>query len=353
MTKPQANAPIRSLPPAEWPAKDQRRWEEACRAGGRLSRGGRAAHLKQVTRKDLACRYGLFLDFLTRCGLLRADASASELITPENVAAYLQEITARVSSVSVHGAIAKLRRMGELLEPGWDAAWLRDIEQELAWEMRPAAKQGRIIDSDRIYEAGLELMRHAEEGSHIPPVRRCRLYRNGLMIALLASCPIRLKNFAAIEVEGTLRKVGEGWIIALPASHTKSGRRDERPVPETLVRKIETYLQSYRRPSTQSASLWIGRTGEPLTYAGVERIITETTRAVFGIPVSPHLFRSSAASNCYRYAPTSPGLAAAVLQHTDPSVTEKHYNRAKCVSSGMEFLNMIEGEATACAATES
>lgn len=342
MTRSQAKAPIRSLLPAEWPTKDQRHWEEACRPGGRLSRGGQAAHLKQVTRDDLACRYGLFLDFLARNGQLWEDASASELITPENVAAYLQEITARVSSVSVHGAIAKLRRMGELLEPGWNAAWLRDTEQELAWNMRPATKQGRIIDSDRIFEAGLELMQKAEEGTHLPSARRSLLFRNGLMIALLASCPIRLKNFAALELEGTFRKIGEGWIIALPASHTKSGRVDERPVPETLVERIEVYLRNFRRPSTPTTYLWIGRTGEPLTYSGVERIITETTRALFGMPVSPHLFRASAASTGYRYAPTSPGLAAAVLQHTDPCVTERHYNRAKANGYAINFAQMLE-----------
>jgi integrase/recombinase XerD len=315
----------------------QRAWAEACRPGGRLNRGGRAAHLKPVTRLDLARRYGLFLDFLVRTGRMTPQASASRLINLENVTSFIADLKSRVSSVSVHGAIAKLRRMGELLDPHWDSVWLRDIEQELAWEMRPTPK------FDRFVEAGQRLMQKAEDSSQLAPHRRAMLFRNGLMLALLAVCPIRLRNLAALEIGTTLRKVDDRWLIALPTAETKTGRADERLAPQNLCAALERYLAVYRMPKrSDETMLCIGRTGDPLGYSGVERTITETARSELGIAVNPLLFRDCAASTAYRHAGQTPGLAAALLNHTDPRVTERHYNRAKSASFAVEFGKMIQ-----------
>ena len=46
-----------------------------------------------------------------------------------------------------------------------------------------------------------------------------------------------------------------------------------------------------------------------------------------GVDVSPHLFRTAAASTAATCGGNTPHLASAVLHHTDPRVTEKHYNR--------------------------
>jgi hypothetical protein len=43
------------------------------------------------------------------------------------------------------------------------------------------------------------------------------MFRDGLLIALLAYCPIRLKNFAALEIGRSFVNVyGKWWIIAAP-----------------------------------------------------------------------------------------------------------------------------------------
>jgi hypothetical protein len=68
--------------------------------------------------------------------------------------------------------------------------------------------------------------------------------------------------------------------------------------------------------------------GAAMSYSGVERVISVTTLATVGINVSPHLFRTAAASTAAVYAGNSPHLASALLHHTDRAVTEEHYNRA-------------------------
>ena len=62
----------------------------------------------------------------------------------ENVDAYIVELRDRVGSVTVHGSICKLRRAAQFIAPGRDFTWLADIGKDLALEMRPRSKLGRV-----------------------------------------------------------------------------------------------------------------------------------------------------------------------------------------------------------------
>ena len=219
---------IRSLKLHEWPQADQVAWAEACRPGGRLTRGGLACHLTLVTRNDLAGRYGLFLDHVVRMEGPFPQNLAAASITPVRVATYVAELRARVASVTVHGSIAKLRRAAELLNPLLELDWLREVENALALEMRPAPKFHRIAASEDIILAGLTLMREAEITRSTTPLKRALLYRNGLMIALLTLCPIRLKNYSGLVLDQNLIRLGDNWHIALTAQETKERRPDEK-----------------------------------------------------------------------------------------------------------------------------
>src|SRR5215471_6776126 len=97
----------RSLPVSEWPPADHRAWEEACRPGSRFKPGGAASRLAPVSRADFAQRYGAFLGFLQRSGVLRNDAEAAAQVTLPNVEAYLADLTPRVRSVTVYNCISK------------------------------------------------------------------------------------------------------------------------------------------------------------------------------------------------------------------------------------------------------
>src|SRR3981189_3153015 len=112
-----SKAKVRSLPIELWPEADRKAWLSACRPSERLKRGGAGSHMKPITLNDLTRRYGYFLDSMNRRGLLDPTKAAGTHVTPENVAAYLQELTARVGSVTVQGSIYKLRRARELTPP--------------------------------------------------------------------------------------------------------------------------------------------------------------------------------------------------------------------------------------------
>jgi integrase len=162
----------------------------------------------------------------------------------------------------------------------------------------------------------------------------------------LALCPIRLKNFAALEIGSTFKEVQGRWWIALPGSTTKSHRRDERPVPKVLNSSIGVYLNQSRssligtRPHTNA--LWVSSTtGKPFTKKNLGSLVSRLTRETLGVDVSPHLFRTAAASTAATYGSHSPYLASALLGHTDPRVTEEHYNRATSVSAADTYAEII------------
>jgi integrase len=230
--------------------------------------------------------------------------------------------------------------MAELLAPTLDVIWLKDLEQDLSFEMRPRSKNDRLLLTEELVEAGMTLMVAADSAANWNALKRARQYRNGLMVALLACCPIRLKNFAALELDRTFRKVGNAWWICLPASDTKECRPDERPVPDFLQTSIDRYVSEYRPTLGDVATnaLWLsGNDGQPMSYSGVEKIVTQTTRTTLGVAVSPLLFRASAATTSATYASATPHLASALLHHSDSRTTEKHYNRATSLSAARSY----------------
>src|SRR4051794_1064258 len=89
-------------PPAA-PEADRSAWLAACQSGERLRRGGRASHMKPVTQRDLANRYGLFLDFLQRHERIDRSAAAGAQVMPEAARGFVTELKQRVTSVTVHG----------------------------------------------------------------------------------------------------------------------------------------------------------------------------------------------------------------------------------------------------------
>jgi hypothetical protein len=175
----------RSLLVHEWPDANRRAWEEACRLRSRLKPGGSASYLAPVSRDSFARRYGAFLAFLQRNGRLDQYAAAAAQVTPTNVAAYIDELTGRVRSVTTYNCIYHLRRAAELLAPTIDFSWLAEVEKDLALVIKPRSKWDRLVLAERLVEAGLTLIVEAQQLAD-NEFARARRVRNGLMIALLA-----------------------------------------------------------------------------------------------------------------------------------------------------------------------
>jgi integrase len=255
--------------------------------------------------------------------------------------AFLVELEERVGSVTRYTYVSRLCRMATILAPDRDFGWLRQIEASLKLLMRPRSRANRIVDQSRLWVLGLALMERAEVSPDLTQLRRARLYREGLMIAFLAACPIRLKNFASLEIDRHIRKYGSEWWLILDASETKSGRPDERPLPE-LATHIERWLNHWRPLFKYPGSaFWPSIKGGRLAYTFVGSIISNVTLRELGVDVSPHLFRHSAIHTIASRSGEHIELGSAVLQHTDPRTTAIYNTKAKSIQAGRALQTII------------
>jgi site-specific recombinase XerD len=218
--------------------------------------------------------------------------------------------------------------------------------REVRRNKEPRSKLERLVLTERLVEAGMTLVTEALEFAK-NDLACARGLRNGLMVALLAFRPIRLKNFAALEIGSTFRQVHGAWWIALPCGSTKSRRPDERTVPALLNPAIDAYLNKARPFLLGSAAmtnqLWISFTRRrQLTAKNLGTLISKITLETVGVDVSPHLFRTAAASTAATYGANVPHLASALLNHTDPRITEEHYNRATSMSAAQYYAALAK-----------
>jgi integrase len=335
------------LPVREWPEALRRAWEGVCRPSIRLKKGGSGSHLDPESLRDYACRFGRYLGFVKRTGGLDPTAPVANLVTPDNVKAYIEDFEGEINSVTAWNCISKLRRAVQLLSPKTDFAWLIEIERDLDAVQEPRSKIGRFVYTEQLVKAGLTLIVEARDFIKAR-VKRARAIRNGLMLALLAMNPMRLKNFAALEIGTTFRQIEGQWWICLPAKNTKSRRRpEERPVATWLNPYIDLYLKEARPVLLTGAqndtnALWISSTTRgPMTGRKVGSLITQITQETLGIAISPHLFRTADATTAADAQSEMPYLASALLGHTNPRITDEHYKRNSSLNVQSDYAQFI------------
>jgi integrase len=312
-------------------------------AAQRLRPGGAAARMKSSTRTSLERAYGYLLEFCYRNGLLDQHAAAGAHMSPEIIDAFIDELQGRVGSVTRASYIGKIRRVAQILAPGHDLVWLGELEADLRYAARPRPKYHRIVSSERLLALGLELIRRGEMSKHPTALGRARLVRDGLMIAFLSLCPIRLRNLAELSLGRQLRRIGETWWIVLEADETKTGSPDERPVPAVVAEAIERWVRQWRpvfHPSNDS--FWPSIKGGSLAYTYVGHIITETTRRELGVAINPHLFRDCAVYTVAIHAGDRMGIASGLLQHTDERTVQKHYNKGASFNAVRRYQEILD-----------
>src|SRR5215510_7288684 len=98
---------------------------------------------------------------------------------------------------------------------------------------------------------------------------------------------------------------------------------------------VDAYLERYRpvlaRTGHLATALWLSANdGTSMSYDGVEHTISKTTQSTIGVNVSPHLFRTSAASTSAIYAgatntrPTQ-NLVSKIFTHHASSTLDGHH----------------------------
>ncbi len=336
-----------ALPFSEWPEPDRSTWTRETSAGGLFDDPGLAAHWRPATSRRYTFAYGRWLRFLALRFPKALELDAALRISRERITAYVMLLLDQdLSPTTVWSYLSSLHNVVYNLHPDIDWSWLRDIVNRLHLKVRPRPDlEAQLVPIQDLYEAGLALIEQSESNKPRRPSCISVDYRDGLMLALLATTLLRVKNFADIEIGSHLIRAQDGYIMTFPEVEVKNGQFIEFEVHEPLVPILERYLDHHRvvlLAGQVSDFLWISKEGHRMRDHHVSKRIVKVTKRELGSSICPHLFRHCAATSI---AETSPELARIIrplLAHTRITTSERYYNRASVLQASRRHTDAIQ-----------
>jgi integrase len=270
-------------------------------------------------------------------------------ITLEHVRTYVPDLNAVVAPYTVLTHLRALYEMALVMDPGRDWKWIREVASRVRMRAAPVRRmRDRMVSSLELLLLGKQLIADAP----VQPTARLRgwMYRNGLIIALLAARPLRRRNLAGLRLDHTLVRRGAAWWINIPATETKTREPIEAPWPEALTPALEVYLNEHRpvlikrvgrwsRPVGNA--LWVSTDGSPMRARTLYDMIVRRTAEAYGKPINPHLFRDCAATSIAIEDPVHVRIASQILGHRSSATTERYYNQAQAIDAARRYQDFI------------
>lgn len=273
-------------------------------------------------------------------------------ITHERVAAYLMELKRANRGHTVQNRIQELGDAIRAMAPQSDWRWLLRAAGRLRASTIPVqGKRARLRPIEELVADGFGLMAEAESTGPLSELGRAALYRDGLVMAFLGLHPIRLRNLASLRIGHQILLDGEQMVLKLAAAETKGHLDYEAIATPELSDALGRYIRDYR-PVLLAArgrwhapagdALWISRDGSPCTQQTFANIIRKHTAGPGRRPMSPHMFRSAAATSVAVRAPGSVDIIPAVLGHGSPRTAERYYNLADGLEASRAYAAVID-----------
>ncbi len=185
-----------------WPEGDRRALETAIAPLGPFDTPPAAAHWRPDTVRMRCRAYSRYLSWLRRQGFLVAEETPAERLTPERLTAYLQEFRQAQSPCSVDQSLRDLRLIMQALAPERDRRWINKnpLRPRLA-EVKASKRPKKVFSPVELLGHALDLMDDLE--TEKISTRKCILFRDSLMAALMCLMPLRRKNLAEIRIGTT------------------------------------------------------------------------------------------------------------------------------------------------------
>ncbi|EAU48056.1 phage integrase [Salipiger bermudensis HTCC2601] len=322
-------------------------WRRATQTGGLFDDIGPLAHLAGDTLGMIRTGYAKWLTWLADV----LPGAISEL--PDRrltIVRYLEfiEANAHLSPKSQHLYASSTLRVLAACYPTVDWGSFRKIEFHLKQEADDYVshrKDGRILSGQFVLAKSLELEAAAE--TIASPLKKALQQRNGTLLAFLSLIPLRRRTLTSLQLgESILFEDGDIHIVTNPEL-TKTKTYWNTVVPEVLVPSLQRYVSETRpwlmaRGGAEHDRLWVTKDGMPLTGTATGTLIRNLTQDLFGVVISPHLFRDIAATTLAHISPEAVGHIRPLLGHNGHLTAEKYYNHATALEVGRTHASLID-----------
>jgi len=339
--------PKKHLPFCAWPAEDQSLWLAAYGDGDVFAEERRGAHLAAATKIGLRTAYARFLGFLASEYPERLRLTAEARVDRDSIKSFVKHLRRSCRDTSVVSVLHILRLALGLICPETDWSWLKTIAKRINAQALPRSDRARGVTSAQLYAIGLQLMAKAENAALAAgQVTRddAPTYRDGLIIALLAAVPLRRRTVAALRLDQHLVKIGDCWLLDIPAADTKTRRPLEFPISDVLSERIDLYLARFRCAITGAydhQGLWPSARGKPMSGGSIYDAVCRRTTNALGFPVNLHSFRRAAGNLWSISDPANVRGVKDLLGQTDFGTTERHYIGAQSRFAGRALAKVL------------
>jgi integrase/recombinase XerD len=343
----------RYIPVDQWPLACQQQWQAACTEADIFQKRKPATQWRKATIRKNVCGLGSLISWIIHTQNFRSNADVSEIVIRDHIAGFVKELReADYASNTIFNHVQGIHDCAKVMDPTQDWSWLLNAVKKLRSKAKPTRnKLKRLQPAQKLDLLGCKLMDEAETNAKLTFYKRALMFRDGLMISLLIHRPLRLGNFASVDIGGRLTLYAKSAVFSFPAEEMKSKRPFEAHFPKKYVSALTVYLEVYRpyllslrhedAPADVSG-LWVSNEGRQLADQSLRNAIKKRTAKEFGLDLTPHLFRDSSVTTLVRDAPESARLTRPILGHSTIEVTNKHYNQAQMVDASRRHLNLME-----------
>jgi integrase len=320
------------MPFHEWPLQDQARWKAAVIPQPFDLNPKPLAAWSVATHRHATSNYGIWLRFIERTEPDILLLPLERRVTPQRIGRFLGERLPQISAATLAQHALDLYGVMTSLSPGEDWGWLGQVRRLTGTHAkRQPPKQRAFVHASELLCVGEKLL--AKAFSDSAELNDPVAFRDGLIILMLILVPVRIAQFSLIRLDQHLVQTRENeWTLYWEEAETKTRRKITYPLRSELVEVLQIYLDQVRpalcqrrKGNAASQALWIGNSGAPIGAKVLRGIIKARTKEELGYKVTPHTFRSSAASSYAIEAPAHAREASALLDHADPRTTERYY----------------------------
>ena len=345
----QLDKTIRCWRPDEWPAVDQTAWTRGCTAVGPYDDPYGARRPGSTLRPDSLSKiskgYGRWFCFLDARGELDPDQPPLARVTRRRLRAYFHALRkAGNADYTIIGRFDELRKAMRILAPGVDVSWIDKPDGVSIYMLLPKIRRPMLVPDSGVLLAWAVDMMDQARAKTTAPRRRLIDYRDGLLLAMLASRGRRLRSMSVLRQGHEVLQRAEHYRVELTPDQVKTNKADHFGLPEELTPYIRHYLDAVR-PALLAGrthdAFWISLDGTQMTAKAIQTQVFARTGKAFERAFGPHRMRHAIATTAALRASGHPGLGAGVLNISGRTV-EKSYNLAGQTAAALTFAALIE-----------